>query len=260
MLSFLGTKVGIESRGPNPSCTLARQATVYKAHSHKLLTTHLYPGTKSVSQGRLWQNSLTSQKPPSFLYLWFPINPILHLIPVLRTGPNQKPYIRYPGLSAMCFLSWFPHWTYWGIKTGRVTWACKIFRSSFYFCWRWSCSALNSMFVIVSWAQKKGARLLRSPNSRHSSASGKCFHYKRLPLGNLKTIMEGCGLYLQTLHCLLNQHSCFQISTCQSKPWNVWHDWAYWYFGIWLRQTLHSLAGLDLSWFISKPASIIAFI
>lgn len=34
--------------------------------------------------------------------------------------------------------------------------------------------------------------------------------------------------------CLLNQHSCFQISTCQSKPWNICHDWVYWYLGAWL--------------------------
>lgn len=160
----------------------------------------------------------------------------------------------------MCFFSQFPHWTYWGTKAGQVTWAWKIFHSSFYFCWRRSCSVLNIMFVIVSWAQKKGPRWLRSPNSQPSSASGRCFHHKRLLLRNLKKITESPGLCLQTLHCLLNQHSCFQISTCQSKPWNIWHDWAYWYLGARLRQALNSLAGLDLSWFINKPASIIAFI
>lgn len=81
--------------------------------------------------------------------------------------------------------------------------------------------------------KKKRLSLLRSPRSQHSSTSDRCLHWERLPLKNQK-ITKSHGLYLQILHCLPNQPSCFQISTCQSKPCNRGHDWFYWYLGAWL--------------------------
>lgn len=67
-MTFLESKVVVESQGNNPSYTLARHAPVYKAHSHKLPTVHRHPGFNSsliAHRAGSDKSPLTSHKFPS---------------------------------------------------------------------------------------------------------------------------------------------------------------------------------------------------